>query len=180
MAAAATVNKALDYIVSFNKSLADMGTLADRVGLSLKDLQGIQFGGQIAGLTESQVNAGLEKSSQLLNDAQRNANSLSKEFDANGISLRNANGQLISQNQLLQISADLVSRARNPQDATAIAQMLGFTKEWVPLLQQAPAQWRISATRRRPPAPLSTTRLLNGPQILMRSGARARWNGRST
>ncbi|WP_375780873.1 hypothetical protein ACE103_20245 [Bradyrhizobium sp. ma5] len=136
IAAAATVNKALDYIVSFNKSLADMGTLADRVGLPLKDLQGIQFGGQIAGLTESQINAGLEKSSQLLNDAQRNANSLSKEFDANGISLRNANGQLISQNQLLQIAADLVSRARSPQDATAIAQMLGFTKDWVPLLQQ--------------------------------------------
>ncbi|WP_338700758.1 hypothetical protein V5279_21425 [Bradyrhizobium sp. 26S5] len=136
VAAAATVNKALDYVVSFNKSLADMGALADRVGLSLKDLQGVQFGGQIAGLTESQVNAGLEKSAQLLNDAQRNANSLSKEFDANGVSLRNANGQLISQNQLLQIAADLVSRARNPQDATAIAQMLGFTKEWVPLLQQ--------------------------------------------
>ncbi|MGY3689941.1 hypothetical protein [Bradyrhizobium quebecense] len=136
IAAAATVNKALDYIVSFNKSLADLSSLADRVGLSLKDLQGIQFGGQIAGLTESQINAGLEKSAQLLNDAQRNANSLSKEFDANGISLRNANGQLISQNQLLQIAADLVSRARSPQDATAIAQMLGFTKEWVPLLQQ--------------------------------------------
>ncbi|MDI2110481.1 MULTISPECIES: hypothetical protein [Bradyrhizobium] len=136
VAAAATVNKALDYVVSFNKSLADMGMLADRVGLSLRDLQGIQFGGQIAGLTESQINAGLEKSAQLLNDAQRNANSLSKEFDANGVSLRNANGQLISQNQLLKISADLVSRARNPQDATAIAQMLGFTKEWVPLLQQ--------------------------------------------
>jgi hypothetical protein len=141
-AAALSIKQGLDYVVEFNKSLADMGQIATRVGLSLKDLQGVQFGGQVAGLSESQVNTGLEKSAQLLNDAQRNANSLSKEFEANGLSIRNANGQLISQNQLLQVAADLVRRAASPQDAIAIAQMLGFTKEWVPLLEQGAAHIR--------------------------------------
>lgn len=136
IAAGFAIKKVLDEIVGANKELADMGALAVRVGLSLKDLQGVEFGGKIAGLTDQQINQGLEKSAQLLNDAQRNANSLSKEFEANGRSIRNSNGQLISQNQLMQIAADLVSRARSPQDAIAIAQMLGFTKEWVPLLQQ--------------------------------------------
>ena len=126
----------MDAIKNANKDLADLASQSDRLGLSLKDLQGIKLGAGIAGLTDSQTNQGLEKSAQLLNDAGRNANSLSKELDANGISIHNANGQLISENQLLSIAADLVSRARNPQDAAAIAQMLGFTKEWVPLLAQ--------------------------------------------
>jgi hypothetical protein len=85
------------------------------------------------------LNAGLEKSSQLLNDAQRNANTLSKALEANGLSIHNANGQLITENQLLQTAADLVRRAQSPQDQIAIAQMLGFTKEWIPLLEQGSA-----------------------------------------
>jgi hypothetical protein len=110
--------------------------MAERVGVSLKDLQGIKFGGAIAGLSDSDINSGLEKSASQLNDAQRNANTLSKAFDANGLSIRNSNGQLITENQLLQNAADLVRRAQTPQDQIAIAQMLGFTKEWVPLLEQ--------------------------------------------
>ncbi|MDP1867004.1 MAG: hypothetical protein Q8L13_11775 [Bradyrhizobium sp.] len=126
----------MDYVASANKQLADMNTMAKQVGLTLSDFQGVQFGGQIKGMTEAQINAGLEKSAALLNDAQRNANSLSKQFEANGVSIRNANGQLISQNQLLGAAADMIKRARDPGDQLAIAQMLGFTKEWIPLLEQ--------------------------------------------
>jgi hypothetical protein len=136
LAVVASITQGIDHIVKLNKSLADMQTMAKQVGLSLADLQGIQFGGAVAGLDERTINAGLEKSAQLLNDAQRNANSLSKEFAANGLSIKNANGQLISQNQLLGIAADLVKRAQSPGDQLAIAQMLGFTKEWIPLLEQ--------------------------------------------
>ncbi len=126
----------MDYVVSANKDLADMQTVARQVGLSIADFQGVKLGGEIAGLTDGQINQGLERSAFLLNDAQRNANSLSKELDANGISIKNANGQLISENQLLGIAADLIKKAASPGDQLAIAQMLGFTKEWIPLLQQ--------------------------------------------
>lgn len=136
IAGIAGFKQGIDAIVGYNKQLADLQTMAKMVGLSLADIQGIQFGGQIAGLSTDQVNAGLQKSASLLNDAGRNANSLSKELEANGLSVKNANGQLISQNQLLGIAADLVKRAQNPGDQAAIAQMLGFTKEWIPLLEQ--------------------------------------------
>ncbi|MDI4231455.1 hypothetical protein OZ411_01330 [Bradyrhizobium sp. Arg237L] len=136
LAAIVGLNSLVDHVVKANKQLADMQRTAKEVGLSLADFQGVQFGGQIAGLSEAQVTAGLQKSAQLLNDAQRNANSLSKEFEANGISIRNANGQLISQNQLLGIAADLIKRARSSGDQAAIAEMLGFTKEWIPFLEQ--------------------------------------------
>jgi hypothetical protein len=126
----------IDQIVKANKSLADMQTMAKQTGLSLADFQGLQFGGAVAGLTPDQINDGLQKSAKLLNDASRNSNSLSKELAENGINIKNVNGQLISQNQLLGIAADLIKRAKNPGDANAIAEMLGFTKEWVPLLEQ--------------------------------------------
>jgi hypothetical protein len=136
LAALVGVKQMVDYVVGANKDLADMATVAHQVGLTLADFQGIQLGGAISGLTDSQINSGLEKSASLLNDAQRNANSLSKELDANGISIKNSNGQLISENQLLGVAADLIKKANSPGDQLAIAQMLGFTKEWIPLLQQ--------------------------------------------
>jgi hypothetical protein len=135
-AAVLGIKEMLDYVVSANKGLADMQTVAHQVGLTLTDFQGIQFGGAIKGLSTDQINTGLEKSASLLNDASRNSNSLSKELDANGISVKNANGQLISENQLLGIAANLIKNANNPGDELAIAQMLGFTKEWIPLLEQ--------------------------------------------
>ncbi|HSY27002.1 MAG TPA: hypothetical protein VK832_05835, partial [Burkholderiaceae bacterium] len=129
----------LDYVGNVNSQLANMATVANQVGLSLKDFQSISFGGAMAGLSTDQINDGLQKSATLLNDASRNSNSLSKELDANGISVKNANGQLISQNQLLTIAAGLVSNAKSPGDEAAIASMLGFTKEWIPLLEQGSA-----------------------------------------
>jgi hypothetical protein len=126
----------LDYVVKANKELAGMDTTAHQVGLTLEAFQGIQFGGAIKGLSTDQINSGLERSASLLNDASRNSNSLSKELDANGISLKNSNGQLISENQLLGVAAELVRKAKNPGDQLAIAQMLGFTKEWIPLLEK--------------------------------------------
>jgi hypothetical protein len=137
--ASAGIAGIIAYVVSLNKELADMQTTASQVGLTLKDFQGVQFGGQVAGLSTDQINTGLEKSAALLNDASRNSNTLSKELEANGLSVKNANGQLITQNQLLATAAGLVSNAANPQDAIKVAEMLGFTKEWVPLLQQGAA-----------------------------------------
>ncbi|MET4211443.1 hypothetical protein [Bradyrhizobium sp. LA2.1] len=127
----------LNYVAQANKELADMATTAEQAGLSVRDFQSVTFAGQVKGLSLDEANAGLSRSAQLLNDAQRNANSLSKEFEANGLSIKNANGQLISETQLLQIAGDLVRRAQTPQDQIAIAQMLGFTKEWIPFLEQA-------------------------------------------
>lgn len=126
----------LDYTVKANKDLADMATLAHQTGLSLTELQGVQFGGALVGINTDTINAGLQQSATLLNDAQRNANSLSREFEANGLSIKNANGQLISQNQLLVIAGNLIANAKDPGDELAIAKMLGFTKEWIPLLEQ--------------------------------------------
>ncbi|WP_271673182.1 hypothetical protein [Bradyrhizobium sp. CCBAU 51627] len=135
--ALATISGFVDYIARANKELADMNTTAREAGLSVRDFQVAAYGGQVNGLNVEQINSGLTKSAQLLNDAQRNANTLSKEFEANGLSIKSANGQLLTETQLLTTAGDLVRRAQTPQDQIAIAQMLGFTKEWIPFLEQA-------------------------------------------
>ena len=125
----AAITSLTSYVAGVNKDLADMATVAHQVGLTLKDFQSIQFGGALQGLSTDQINTGLQKSAELLNDANRNANTLSKEFAINGLSIKDSNGQLISQNQLLSAAANLIANAKNPGDQAAIAQMLGFTKE---------------------------------------------------
>ena len=153
---AALASKLMDEVRSLNKGLADMATQAKNVGLSLADLQGVKLGGMISGLSETDINAGLQRSAQLLNDASRNSNTLSKELAENGVAIRNANGQLISQNQLLGIAADLIKRARNPGDQNAIAEMLGFTRAWIPLLEQgATAMSGLTAEAQRAGAVIS-------------------------
>nr|DAH82736.1 MAG TPA: tail tape measure [Caudoviricetes sp.] len=134
--AVAGVQSLIDWIEKSNRALADMALTAKQTGLSLDDFQAKKFAANVNGVSDDQYTAGLQKSASLLNDAQRNANSLTKIFDENGLSIKNANGQLITQNQLLSSAANLVAGARTQQDAIKIAEMLGFTKEWVPLLQQ--------------------------------------------
>lgn len=136
VAAYAAINSGLNFVAGLNKELAGLNAQAKSTGLTLQDLQGVKFGGAVAGLSEGEMNAGLARSAQLLNDASRNSNSLSKALAENGVSIRSANGELISQNKLLQVAADLVSRAKNPGDQRALAEMLGFSKEWIPLLEQ--------------------------------------------
>jgi hypothetical protein len=136
VAAVAGIGKFLDKIADANKDLADLNSMARQTGLSLNDLQGFKFGAAVSGLDDSSFNKGLERSASLLNDAQRNVNSLTKLFDENSLSIRGANGQLITQNQLLNTAAELVRRAGSEQDKIKIADMLGFTRQWVPYLEQ--------------------------------------------
>lgn len=127
---------ALAFASRMNAELAEMERLAKQTGLSLERFQGVQFATALSGVNSDNFTSGLEKAVSLLNDAQRNENTLQQLFEANGVAIKNNNGQLITTNQLLGRSADLVQRAATEQDKIKIAQMLGFTREWVPVLEQ--------------------------------------------
>lgn len=136
LAAIAGVKSFLDQVAVANKGLADLQQNAKTAGLTMERFQGLKFGANVSGVSDDQFNAGLQKSAALLNDAQRNANSLSKLFDENGDSIKRGNGQLISENQLLEKAAGYIKNAATEQDKIKIAEMLGFTRQWVPYLEQ--------------------------------------------
>lgn len=136
VAGVAGINSFLGQVSKVNKELADLNLTARQTGLTLEKYQSYKFAANIGGVDDKELNNGLAKSASLLNDAQRNANSLSNLFNANSLSIKGTNGQLISQNQLLDTAANLVKRAASEQDKIKIAEMLGFTRQWVPFLEQ--------------------------------------------
>jgi hypothetical protein len=122
-----------DYV----RDLADMSAATKRAGLDVESFQKLQFAGSLEGLSNKDFSSGIEKMALRLNDASRNENDLSKLLDANNVKFKDANGTLITTTQLLDKARDLISRAANEQDKIKMAEMLGLTKQWVPLLDQS-------------------------------------------
>ena len=126
----------LGFASKVNGELADMDKAARQVGLTVERFQGLRFAGNVKGLDNTTFTEGLQKATGLLADAQRNSNTLLQLFNANGLKIQENNGKLISTNQLLTNAATLINRAASEQDKIKIAAMLGFTREWVPVLER--------------------------------------------
>jgi hypothetical protein len=140
-AAGAAVLAMSALVKEFTRGLADMGQAARRAGLDVESFQKLQFAASLEGIANKDFSSGVEKMALRLNDASRNENELSKLLDANNIKFKDANGTLISTNALLDKARDLISRAANEQDKIKMAEMLGLTKDWVPLLDKSAQQF---------------------------------------
>lgn len=136
----------LGFASKVNHELSEMERTAREVGVSVEKFQALRFSANVSGVDSEKFAAGLEKSVGLLNDAQRNSNTLSELFAANGLKIRDNNGQLISTNQLLNNAAGLINRAASEQDKIKIAQMLGLTREWVPALEKGADAFQHNAS----------------------------------
>lgn len=99
--------------------IADMADEADRVGLLTDQFQALQYGMKLAGVEQGEFNAGLEKFAQNIGDASRGQGTFGATLQANGIALRNAQGQLRPTNDLLRDFADLVQRT--PDEAARMS-----------------------------------------------------------
>ncbi len=143
------LDKALDAVIALNKGFADLAETARSVNLSTDRLQEVQFATALKGLSADDTNSGLQKMVGLLSDARQNENSLSKLLDENDVKYKNRNGTLVTTNQLLNIAADLLQRAPNPQIETEIAKSLGLSQEWVQVLRQGPDAFNAQADAAR-------------------------------
>lgn len=126
----------LGFAGKVNAELADMDRTARQVGLTVEKFQAFRFAANVGGVSNEGFAEGLQRATGLLADAERNTNSLGQLFTANGLKIKDGNDKLISTNKLLSDAATLISRAASEQDKIKIAQMLGFTREWVPVLEK--------------------------------------------
>lgn len=131
--------------VKLNSELARIPGLAREAGLSTDRLQEVQFATRIKGLGDEEFVAGMRTSLGLLSEAQRQVNTLSRLMNANNMSIRDSNGDLIKFDQLLEIAARLMVGARTEQEKIRIAEMLGLSREWVAVLRDGPETFRQSA-----------------------------------
>lgn len=135
-AAAFTVDRIIRSLADANAELVRVGETAKRVGLDLQRFQELQFAGRQSGLAAKDFGTGLEALGEKLNEARQKENELSKLFADNNVRLKDRQGQVIGVNEALGQAADLVKNAATEFDKIKIAEALGLTRDWVPLLEQ--------------------------------------------
>lgn len=138
-AAAFTVDKLIRGLAATNAELVRMGETAKRVGLDVQRFQELQFAGKTNGLSGRQFGTGLEGLAEKLNEARQTENALTKLFDDNNIKLKDRKGEVIGINDALGKVAGLVQNAATEFDKIKIAEAVGLTRDWVPLLEQGAA-----------------------------------------
>ncbi|TIL46129.1 hypothetical protein [Mesorhizobium sp.] len=112
LAPLAIFQKALDTI-DMASHLVDT---ADRIGLSTTALQELGFGFAQAGVEQSEFETGMEQFSKRIGEAATKGGRLADILKANGIAIRDSNGQIRSSEQLLGSYADLIQNATSEQE----------------------------------------------------------------
>ena len=135
-AAAFTVDRIIRGLADANADLVRLGETAKRVGLDLQRFQELQYAGRQNGLSGKDFGSGLEGLAEKLNEARQKENELSQLFADNNIKLKDRKGEVIGVNEALGKAAELVRNAATEFDKIKIAEAVGLTREWVPLLEQ--------------------------------------------
>lgn len=103
------------------KSSADLGVLADRVGLTTDQLQKFQFAADLANVEVSDFNTSITQFVKRLGEASTGSGDLAKILALNNVPLRDQQGNLRPTNDLLLDYADLIKNAANEQEALFLA-----------------------------------------------------------
>ncbi|SHJ69922.1 hypothetical protein SAMN05444159_1261 [Bradyrhizobium lablabi] len=126
----------IDYVGNTNKELIDLATNAANAGMTTKSFQETLFAAKSSGLTDKDFISGLDKIGSDLTAASRGATDFGKLFEANNISIKDANGQLKTTEAALGDISNLIKNAPTPQIANAVASIVGLSKDWIPFLRQ--------------------------------------------
>ena len=99
----------------------EVAKTARQIGFSTDALQEYRFAFDRLGVSEGEATSSLERFNRRLGEARRGSGSAASEFDALGISLRDANGEFKSAEALLPEIADAMARAEDAAERAAIA-----------------------------------------------------------
>lgn len=125
----------IDYVGSTNKELVDLAANAANAGMTTKTFQETLFAAKAAGLSDKDFIGGIDKIGADLTAASRGVTDFGKLFEQNGISIKNANGELKTTQQALGDIANLMQHS-TPQVAAGVASIVGLSKDWIPFLRQ--------------------------------------------
>ncbi len=121
--------------------VADVARLADeakRSGIDPETLQAIAFAGRQAGVETEKITDLMQKFNLEIGEAATKGGDLAKILAANGVEIRDSNGNLKDTESLFYRVVDLIKNAKSQQEAAVIA-MAAFGKQAgdaLPFLQQ--------------------------------------------
>ena len=130
---AASVGGLIQQLAEANKQIADLDKFSSRTGLSTDRIQQIQYAGQQGGLDGNATLSGLDAVAKKIDEISKGGeNGLSKLFADNNLKVTDLNSALSQ-------TADLMRGASNAFEKEKIAEAVGLTKEWVPVLENGAA-----------------------------------------
>ena len=94
---------------------------ADKVGLSIEFLQAMRFGAEQTGVEIRALDMGMQRFSRRVAEAANGTGELLNVIEANNIQLRDADGNMRRQEDILRDYADLIASAGSEQEALALA-----------------------------------------------------------
>ena len=112
------------FTASVRRSIAELSELAkviDRVGLSSDVFQELQFGFELAGVAQTDFVTGMEQFTRRIGEASMGTGRLHDILGANGVALRDQNGEMRSSEDLLRDYADLIANAGSEQERMTLA-----------------------------------------------------------
>jgi hypothetical protein len=115
------------------KSIADIGDAADKLGLTTSAYQELSFAAKLAGVEAEAFAGGMKKLAVNTSDAARGQGEFGEILRLNGVAIKDANGNMLDQTEILARVADLVRNAGSEQDKAAIAQA-AFGKSGIELM----------------------------------------------
>lgn len=124
-AGAALVQGAL---VAFAVKTSDIGDkiakLSEELGINARELQGWQYAAALAGIEVDSLNASMSIFSGRVGAAADGAKSAQEPFDELGVKIKDNNGQLRNNGEILKDVADAFMKIQDPQRKAALGQEL--------------------------------------------------------
>ncbi|WP_265518971.1 tail tape measure protein [Nitratireductor luteus] len=128
------VGVGLSQVRQMITDIADIGDVADKVGLTTDALQELRFKGEQTGVTIGTVDMAMQRFARRIAEVAAGANNdLAAILKANNVQLRDQEGNLRRQEDVLADYADLIKNARNEQDKLRLA-FVAFDSEGAALV----------------------------------------------
>lgn len=132
----------VDFAKEAVKSLAEIKPAAEKAGVSIAELQKLTFAGIGTGTGQNDIVSMMEMFNKKIGEAATKGGDLADLLAKNGVSLRDANGAIRNNVDLLGEVANLVKNAGSSQEAALVA-TLAMGKagaEFLPFLKQGSAE----------------------------------------
>lgn len=104
-----------------NAEMAKMATTADRVGIGIEDLQRLRFGFEQIGVSANQTDTAMQRFARRVGEAANGTGVLHDVMKANNIELRNQDGSMRRQIDILRDYANLIKNAGSEQERLVLA-----------------------------------------------------------
>ena len=105
----------------FSQQIDELAKQSGMLGLTVNQLQQLQFAASQTGVTTEELNKGLERFSRSISEASTGIGVGKRSFEALGVTLAKSDGSLKSTDELLAEVADRFAQIKDPADRVRIA-----------------------------------------------------------